>query len=149
MSSSLAVYLKGADRGFLSLFAYGVTDETFAVNLARFTAGGWHPRQAVVVNLVSSAVWTCSGIVGAMGGEFIPAGAFGIDYALSAMFLCLLVFQWRAPIHVVTAVISGVAAVFLSLCIPGNSYVIYASLLGATASFALLRFRGNRSGGVS
>ncbi|MCE5243859.1 MAG: AzlC family ABC transporter permease [Syntrophobacteraceae bacterium] len=147
MSSSLAVHLQGVGRGFLSLFAYGVTDETFAVNLARFTAGRWHPRQAVVVNLVSGAVWTGSSIAGALGGEFIPAGAFGIDYALSAMFICLLVIQLRAPIHVVTAVISGAAAAVLCLEIPGNSHVIYASLFGATAGFALLKLKKHGRGG--
>ena len=57
------------------------------------------------------------------------------------MFLCLLVFQVRARIHIFTAVISGIAATCLSLEIQGNSYVIYASLLGATAGFALLRFK--------
>ena len=40
MSSALSVPLRGRGRGFLALFAYGVTDESFAVNSARFHAAG-------------------------------------------------------------------------------------------------------------
>ena len=36
MSSALAIYLRTAHRGLLALFAYGVTDESFAVNLPLF-----------------------------------------------------------------------------------------------------------------
>ena len=46
MSSSLAVYLHGASAWFLSIFAYGVTDESFAVNLVKFREGSWHRHQA-------------------------------------------------------------------------------------------------------
>lgn len=42
MSSALAVYLRGVDRRFLSLFAYGITDESFAVNMSRFRQGEWN-----------------------------------------------------------------------------------------------------------
>ena len=40
MSSALASCLSGARRRFLVFFAYGVTDESFAVNLTRFREGG-------------------------------------------------------------------------------------------------------------
>jgi predicted branched-subunit amino acid permease len=49
MSSALAVYLRAAHRGLLALYAYGVTDESFAVNLPRFNAGNWSLSRALVV----------------------------------------------------------------------------------------------------
>lgn len=139
MSSSLAVYLPRSSRRFLSLFGYGITDESFAVNMTRFRDGGWHRNQALVVNHVSNAAWVVSTIIGGYSGQFIPAGSFGVDYALSAMFLCLLVFQLRSRIYLVTAGLAGIFAVILSLLIPGNSYVIIASLLAATLGFSLRR----------
>ena len=36
MSSALSVHLKGVERRWLTLFAYGITDESFALNLVRF-----------------------------------------------------------------------------------------------------------------
>ncbi|MBI9084212.1 MAG: AzlC family ABC transporter permease [Desulfobacterales bacterium] len=133
MSSALAVPLRGTSAKKLVLFSYGVTDESFAVNMNRFNTGGWDVDRSLVVNHVANAVWVVSTVAGGFSGRFIPDGAFGIDYALIAMFICLLVFQVRGGIYVLTAVISGVAAIGLSLVIPGNLYVVIASILAATA----------------
>ncbi len=139
MSSSLAVYLRDSSRKFLFLYAYGVTDESFAVNLARFRDTDWRPCEALTVNQVANAAWVLSTLIGGYGGQFIPAGFLGIGYALSAMFICLLIYQLRGRIYVITAIVSGSLAVCLSLFVPGNAYIVLASLLGATAGFALLR----------
>ncbi len=140
MSSALAVHLHGAGSRFLSIFAYGVTDESFAVNIARFRGGNWHLYQALAVNQAANLTWIASTVLGGLGGQFIAEGSFGIDYALSAMFLCLLVFQLHGRIHVLTAVISGVLAIIASILLPGNSFIIIASMAGATAGFALKRY---------
>ncbi len=139
MSSSLAVYLRGTNPWFLTLYSYGVTDESFAVNLARFREGPWHRYQALMVNHVSNAAWVIATVLGGYGGQFIPAGALGIDYALVAMFLCLLVFQLRGRVYAVTAVAAGTLALGLSLVIKGNAYVIIASILAASLGFVLKR----------
>lgn len=139
MSSSLAVHLRGRSRGFLSLFAYGVTDESFAVNLARFHAGQWDASKALAVNHVSNLAWIASSIVGGLGGQFIPEGSFGIDYALSAMFIGLLIFQLRSWVHVATGVAAGLLALILALVFPGNWYIIVASVLAATFGLAVRR----------
>ena len=145
MSSSLSLYLGRLQRGWISLFAYGVTDESFAVNLTRFRDGRWHWRSALVLNHTANLVWIISTVLGALGGQFIPAGAFGIDYALVAMFLCLLVFQLRGRLHAVTAVLAGLLAVVLALAIPGNTYVVIASMAAATIGVFLKHLRPSLS----
>jgi 4-azaleucine resistance transporter AzlC len=139
MSSSLAARLRLSDKGWIALFGYGVTDESFALNLARFRSGGWGWREALAVNHVSNLAWVVSTVIGGLFGALIPRGSFGIDYALVAMLLCLLVFQLRDRFHVLVALISGVIAVCLSLVLPGNMYVIIASVIGATAGLVLKR----------
>lgn len=144
MSSSLAVYLQGSSGKFLTAFAYGVTDESFAVNMAKFRGEEWSKEQALVVNQTANAAWVLSTVIGGYGGEFIPAGSFGIDYALSAMFLALVVFQLRGRIYVITGITAGILAVILALLVPGNSYVVIASLLAATFGFWLRRWARGR-----
>lgn len=132
MSSSLAVFLDNTTRKKLSLFAYGVTDESFAVNHARFSQKTWSVNHALVVNHTANIAWIVSSVIGGYGGRFIHEGAFGIDYALTAMFICLLIFQLKGLYYVITAVIAGIVAVILSLIIPGSSYIIIASIFSAT-----------------
>lgn len=143
MSSALAIFLRGIGRGRLSLYAYGVTDESFAVNYARFTKGNWDLNRSLVVNHTANMTWIISTIVGGFGGQFIPAGAVGIDYALIAMFICLLVMQLRGLKYVITALTAGVSAVIFSLFIPGNAYIILAAIVAASLGVLI---RNNHSG---
>jgi len=140
MSSALAVFFKGENRKKLSLFAYGVTDESFAVNLARLRDGDWNLNRSLVVNQMANATWFASTVIGGFGGQFIPEKAFGIDYALIAMFICLLVFQLRGRKYVITAMIAGILAVVFSLLIPGNSYIILASVIAATLGLIFKKY---------
>ena len=139
MSSALAVHFPGVSRRFLAMFAYGVTDESFAVNMARFNQGGWNRHSALVLNQTTNAVWFFTSVAGAYAGQFIPAGALGIEYALTGMFICLLVFQLRGAIFAVTALIAALCSVVTYLWLPGNAYVIVASCLAATAGLGMKR----------
>lgn len=146
MSSSLAVYFTGENRLKLTLFAYGITDESFAVNLARLREGSpdrpWDLNRSIALNQTANLVWIASTAAGGYCGQFIPEKAFGIEYALTAMFICLLIFQLRARIHIVTALITALIAPVLSLFLPGNGYIVPASVLGATIGLILKhRFR--------
>jgi len=132
MSSSLAVHLQRLNAGWLSLYAYGITDESFALNIARFREETWDWRRALVLNHTANLAWIASTVIGGYGGQFIPAGAFGIDYALPAMFICLLVLQIRGGLYVVVAVIAGFLAVVFSLLFPGNAYIVAATVAAAT-----------------
>ncbi|BEH11229.1 AzlC family ABC transporter permease [Geobacter sulfurreducens] len=144
MTSALAVPLQGVRRRFLALFAYGVTDESFAVNMARFRADGWDRWRALVVNQTANLTWILSTIAGAYAGEFVPAGALGIDYALTAMFICLLIFQLRSRFYAIVAAFSGLVATALYVTIPGNSHIVIAAVTAATAGYAVRRNRAAR-----
>ena len=140
MSSSLAVFLGNATRRKLTLFAYGVTDESFAVNYTRFSGKIWSVNRALVVNHTANLAWIVSSVIGGYSGRFIHQGAFGIDYALTAMFICLLILQLKSRLYVLTAVIAGAVAVILSLTIPGSSYIVLASIIAATTVLGLKKW---------
>ena len=142
MSSALAIHLQGVRRSFLALFAYGITDESFAVNMARFRSGNWHRLQALTVNHLANSVWILATVGGILAGQFVPPGAFGIDYALIGMFICLLVLQFHSCIHIVTAICSAVVAVLWAQLIPGDSYIVGAAVIAATCGFFLNKRHG-------
>jgi 4-azaleucine resistance transporter AzlC len=139
MSSALAIHFSGISRRFLAFFAYGITDESFAVNLTRFSQGDWDRRSALTLNHAANATWVVSSVIGVYLGQLVPAGAAGVDYALTGMFICLLVFQLRSPIFTVTALIAAVCSVLVYLWLPGNAYVIIAACLAATTGLVLKR----------
>jgi 4-azaleucine resistance transporter AzlC len=139
MSSAMAVHFPGVSRRFLALFAYGLTDESFAVNMTRFNQGGWNRYSALTLNHAANATWIISSVAGVYLGQLVPPGAAGVDYALTGMFICLLVFQLRSPIFTVTALIAAACSLLAYLWLPGNAYVIVASCLAATVGLILKR----------
>ena len=139
MSSALSVHFPGVSRRFLALYSYGLTDESFAVNMTRFNQGGWHRYSALTVNHTANATWIFSSVLGVYLGQLMPPGAAGVDVALTGMFICLLVFQLRSPIFTITALISGICALLTYLWLPGNAYVIVASCFAASAGLVLKR----------
>ncbi len=137
MSSALAVYLHGVNRRFLALYSYGVTDESFAVNLTKFRDGNWDRWRALIVNHLANSVWIMATICGALIGQFVPQGALGIDYALTGMFICLLVFQLQGRIYIFTGLLAAAISVCWYLLVPGDSYIVCASMAAATIGFLL------------
>jgi 4-azaleucine resistance transporter AzlC len=142
MSSAMAVYLQGVRRSFLALFAYGITDESFAVNMTHFRAGNWTRFQALIVNHLANSVWILATVSGVLIGQLVPAGAFGIDYALVGMFICLLVFQLHGRLYVITALIAATVAVLWASYIPGDSYIVGAAVCAATCGYLIQQRRG-------
>ncbi len=142
MSSALSVFLGERRTSHLALFAYGVTDESFAVNHHRFLTGNWGAGRALVVNHASNLAWVASTVAGGLGGQFIAPGAFGLDYTLAAMFIGLIVLQVNRLLHVAVGVAAGSASVALSFVLPGNWNIIAASIAAATAGAVILGING-------
>ena len=139
MSSALAVHLFGVRQRFLALYGYGVTDESFAVNMTRFRQGTWSFGRALVVNHLANGIWILATLTGALAGQFVPEGAFGIDYALTGMFICLLVFQLQGRIYLLTGLLAAIISIAWYLLIPGDSYIVGSSMLAATLGYLLKR----------
>lgn len=145
MSSALSMYLKKIPWLRSALFAYGVTDESFAINMSRFRAGGWQVNQAIALNQTANFSWLFSTVAGGLGGRFIPTHAFGIDYALIAMFICLLTLQIRGVLYLLTALIAAAAAVLMASLLPGNLHIVAAAVFAASAGVGIHRLMGKRA----
>lgn len=140
MSSSLAIHLRGTSRKFQCLFGYGITDESFAVNTIRFR-GAWDPWRALALNQIANTTWILATVSGALAGSLIPAGAFGIDFALPAMFIALLVMQLQNRIQVFTAIVALGVSTLCYLFFPGDSYALIAAVSAASCGYLLQRYR--------
>jgi predicted branched-subunit amino acid permease len=101
---------------------------------------------ALGVNQLANLVWIISTVSGTVIGQFIPQGAFGIDYALTAMFICLLIYQLRGAIFLLTALATALIALAWYLLIPGDSYIVGASIGGATLGFLIKRWQRSKHG---
>lgn len=133
MSAALSPYLHSWRRGILPLFAFELTDETFAVHSVRFPQSGARPPEALAINMISQAGWFLGTLLGVIAGDLIrDVKPFGLDYALVAMFAALLVFQLKEPRITLIALFSGLFSTALLMSGVSQWNVIFATLSGAT-----------------
>jgi len=133
MSASLAPNLRTWRKWELALFAYEVTDESFAVHSVRFARGDLNKTTCFGINGLAQLSWVMASWVGFLAGASIPSvEPFGIDYALPAMFIALLCMQMKNGLHVLVAGFSGLVAIALTKAGAAQWSVILATVIGAT-----------------
>ncbi len=150
MSAALSPYLRRWPKWVLAIFAYELTDETFAVHAARF---GSTPQAepvrstALVTNVTSQLAWVFGTALGvALGSAIADVKPLGLDYALSAMFIALLVLQIKSWQQVVVALLAGALAVGLQLAGVDQWNVMIATAIGATLGALLESWTKQPSG---
>lgn len=139
MSAALAPYVERTKRWQRLLFGCELTDETFGVHITAFQRG-WALSLTTLYscNMTAHVSWVGGTIIGVYcGGLVADVRPLGLDYALTAMFLALLVPQCRNRLHVVTALVAAVLSVGLKLHGAGQWNVIVATIAAASLGAAL------------
>ena len=133
MAAALAPYLEGWKRRYLAFFSYELTDETFALHSSRAVELRKSRIEALSLNITAQLSWVTGTVLGIFASGLIgDVKPLGLDYALAAMFIGLLVGQCESKIRVLTALISGGIATGLYLLGLHQFYIILATILGAT-----------------
>lgn len=135
MSAYLAPYLGKLKRWQQVLFCYELTDETFAVHSTYFQRHGTPPTaHLIALNVSSHLAWVGSTLAGAWVCGRLPVDTanFGLDYALPAMFIALLVLQLDSLNRISIALFAAGLSVAFYLSGFGHWHVILATLIAAT-----------------
>ena len=75
----------------------------YGVNTAKFEEGGWSVGRATLVNLLSQSSWALSNVAGVLVGNAVGIPLAIASFAMTSIFICLLVTQKVTPANVVAA----------------------------------------------
>lgn len=136
-SAAFSPHLADAPRPLAALFAATVTDESFGVNLDAFASGkGWTPRCATLVNLLSMSAWALANAAGCAAGAVVSVPVATMSFAMTSIFVCLLVGQrWNSTTVVVVLVAFAVVAAMRLAGAEGTT-VLVGSLAAVAAGLA-------------
>ncbi|MFC4098923.1 AzlC family ABC transporter permease [Paenibacillus xanthanilyticus] len=124
-----------------------VSDETFGVAISKASDGKpISERWMHGLNLTAYVFWWLANIAGAMLGQWIAdPERFGLDFALPAMFISLLVLtilgRNQIRTDVIVASIAVIVAVGSFFFLSGSLAVIAATLIASTAGLAVERWK--------
>lgn len=146
MSAALAPNLKDWKPWQLAAMTAELTDETFALHAARFANGNFSKRETLAINVIAQASWILGTWLGlAASGLIADVRPLGLDYALPAMFLALLLSQIRSRVHILVAVIAGFTAVGLFALGCTQWHVILATVAAATIGLGVEQWTSKKS----
>ena len=147
-SAALSPYLASAPRPLATLFAATVTDESFGVNLDRFAADeAWGPERATAVNLMSMLSWAFANALGAAVGPALAIPTTVMSFAMTSIFVCLLVSRSWTVVTAVVVSVSVASVLLLKALGAGSVSVLAGALAGIAAGLACGSFE--REGRVS
>ena len=145
MSAALAPYLRSWTRWQQALFAFQLTDETFALHSRRFPQGETAQPETLAINMIAQSAWLGGSLLGLYAGSFITdVRPIGLVYALPAMFMVLLVWQLTSMIRWITAGLAGLISVGLALAGLSQVNVILATVLAASLGLGVERWINSR-----
>ena len=143
----LSMMTRLKDAGSLKYYIiFGMSDETFAL-LSSLPPEEKKPEQITfmfLVTLLDQSYWVLGGLIGAVAGSIIPFNTDGIAYALTSLFIVLMIEQIIRVRKAGIFIISASLAVLCALLLPSR-----VSLLAAMAlSLAAVQIMGNREQGT-
>ncbi len=135
MSAYLAPHLRYLKTWQQAIFSYEITDESFALHSAHFRKQGAPPKAEIfALNHSAHLAWITGTLLGAWVGVRLTFDLkmFGIDYALPAMFIALLIMQIENYRHTVIAIIAAALGLIFYLAGMSQLYIILAAVIAAT-----------------
>ncbi len=140
MSAALAPHLKNMRPMEVAAMTAELTDESFALHATRFARGENDKAETFGINTIAHISWITGSVLGILASGLIgDVRPLGLDFALPAMFLVLLVWQIHNRHHMYAAVAAAMLSVglYLSGCEQWN--VILATLIAASLGLVLGR----------
>jgi 4-azaleucine resistance transporter AzlC len=141
LGASLAPHLAREPMAWRALLAFGTTDESYALAITRFLAGDGSRGYFLGVNVLLYACWIASALGGgALGGQVVDPGKWGIGLVFPLTFLGLLVPLLTDRTTVAVAAVAALVAVVAAPWLPGKGNVLLA-MLGGGVLGAILEAR--------
>lgn len=146
-SASLAPWCADAPRWLAVLFAATVTDESYGVSFRRFEQGGWTVDRALMVNLLSQSSWTASNVVGVLVGSALAIPLPIAAFAMTSIFICLLVTQRLTSANVVAGICAMVGVYVCKAIGLTGPAILIGAVAGVAVALAYASWRGPRQAG--
>ena len=152
MSAAMVPPLKHWPAWRKLIFAYELTDETFALHAGRFSkmerdaaekgqtadvpaeaATPYSVAQTFGINITSHVSWISGGLLGALFGDRLgDVSALGLDYALPAMFVALIAPRLLDRPQLLVALAGGAFSVIFVLLGEDQWNIMLGALIAAT-----------------
>lgn len=146
-SAAFAPHMAPVPKPLKALFAATVTDESFGVNMERFASDpSWDAVCATAVNVLSMFSWATANAVGAAVGDALAMPTDVASFAMTSIFVCLLLTQEFSRPAVACAVTAAAVVALCKVVGAGGIAVVAGAVAGVAAAMAVAGAGESRAG---
>lgn len=132
--------------GWKYFLMYSLTDENFSLHCSQKAEEGVNEKWAHILSAFFTLVyWVVISIAGALIGSLIPFDTTGIDFALTALFITILIDMIKGADNIIPAITAFVSSVLCLVLIGADNFIL-PSLLVTVSVLILLRGRIAKDG---
>lgn len=142
-SAAFSPFFERVSKALTFLFSATVTDESFGVNLAKYQEGAWDAHRATLVNLFSMTSWGISNVIGVLVGSALSIPTAIAAFAMTSIFICLLMGQEANEQNILVAGIAFLAVCFFKLIGLSGPAILLGALCGVVAGLVYLAVQRN------
>jgi 4-azaleucine resistance transporter AzlC len=131
MSTSLGLYTRKWGTKWQILLSFLLCDESYALTIAYFTKNDPNKYYQLGVSLGLYIEWAIFTVVGGFMGSFLgDPQTWGLDFALPATFIVILVPMITTWKHITVCLATAVFSIIGLIFLPTKWYIPFAALLG-------------------
>jgi 4-azaleucine resistance transporter AzlC len=120
------------------LYAFGLTDEVFAVTSSQIDKPLLIPQYQIPFVFVCYTSWITGTAIGALIGSIVPTQVSSIlNFSLPALFIALIFIGQRTMSHLFAAISGAIFAFLANVMHWGNIGIVAGAILGATLGMIL------------
>lgn len=104
---------------------FSLTDETYSLVCTGETPNGLSPKSYyLAVSFLNHLYWVTGSLIGALFGSIITFNTAGIDFAMTALFITVVVEQWKSTKNHLPAIIGMGASVICLVIFGADNFLI-------------------------
>jgi len=131
MGASLGAYTRRWSTRWQILLSFLLSDESYALTISYFTKNGPNKYYQLGVSLGLYIEWIIFTVIGGLMGSFLgDPQTWGLDFALPATFIVILVPMIKTRKHVAVCVITAVFSIIGLMFLPTKWYIPFAAISG-------------------
>jgi 4-azaleucine resistance transporter AzlC len=141
MGLSLSPYLASERPSWHRILAFWMTDESYMATITRYRESGLDhgsPWFMFGSGFLMYANWQVCTLIGALAGNAIPDPTrWGLDFAMPATFLTMLLPQVRERRVAITVLVAAASSTAAYILIPGTWFILIGAILGTVTGVVL------------
>lgn len=138
LASSLSRYMCSESQKSVLIFSASMNDENYAINYMKFvTDKDWSAKDALLVEYYSLASWASGNLLGGLIGSAVQIDLVIVDFALTALFIYMIVMQVRQRLTLFIGILSAGLSIYFLTLVKSTLGIILATVLASFVGFII------------